>query len=594
MTYKIFNLLDDLTDKYAEPIQRVDGLIRNPKEIIKTVEYYTNNQYLSGNKDAIGREKPFYNVCNFRVTTAKTATDLDVKDIRYEADSLKYSVQAMIINHELYKYLKEINFSKTLNDMGTTRPRYGGLLVKKYDGEEGLEIEVVDWVNVDFDPNDVEGGTIIETHYMKPTEVLKKADVWTGYDDIDDVIEEHARISKNKPQDIVIKEITGEFPVSFDPDKEDQKDADKKFQRMCFYVAVVGNKKYLLYREDLKEPKYKYLAWEAIGEGLGRGVVEEGFESQVWVNDSMISIKNAMDLSGKVLLSTDSQKVKGNVITGVDTGHVFELEPGRSITSLNLAPSSLPEYHNIIELWNQQYDRAVSTFNANTGEAPTAGTPYSQTALLNQVANTPFEYQREVWGIWLNELLNDWILPELKKRIKKEHYLVSEFDDEELATIDNAVAEFHGRQGIINAIKQGRVPTLEEYQATKEFVLLNKPKGAKRELLIPDGFLNVEGHISANITGELKNKAVMLQSLDSILGKIIQTYDPNTGTFMALQDPTLSKIFGTIVEMSGVPISFSQLKLNSEEKVAQMNPMATPQPADLSAVAPQQQVTPTI
>jgi hypothetical protein len=587
MNYKILTLLDDLTEKYAEPIQRVEGLIRNPKDIIKTIEYYTNNQYLSGNKDAIGREKPFYNVCNFRVTTAKTATDLDVKDIRFEADSLKYSVQAMIINHELYKYLKEINFSQTLNDMGVTRPRYGGVLVKQYDDGDGLEIEVVDWVNVDFDPNDIEGGTIIETHYLKPTELLKRADVWTGYDEVTEVIKEHAKITKNKPQDIEIKEITGEFSKSYDPKEIDNDENESKFQKMCFYVAVVGTRKFLLYKEDLKEDKdkYKYLAWETVGDGLGRGVVEEGFESQVWVNDAMISIKNTMDLSGKALLSTDSQKVSGNAITGVDTGHIFQLEPGRSITSLNLAPSALPEYHNVIELWNQQYDRVASTFNANTGEAPTAGTPYSQTALLNQVANTPFEYQREVWGIWLTEILNDWILPELKKRITKDHYLVSEFDDEELETIDNAVAEFHARETVIEAIRQGRVPTLEEYQATKDFVLLNKPQGTKRELKIPAGFLKVEGHISANITGELKNKAVMLQSLDSILRTIISTFDPNTGTYQALENPTLSKIFGTIVEMSGVPISFNQLKQGAKST---MQPQMGQTQVDQSAVQPLQ------
>jgi len=587
MNYKILTLLDDLTDKYAEPIQRVDGLIRNPKEIIRTVEFYTNSKFISGNKDELEREKPFYNICNFRVTTAKTATDLDLKDIRYEADSLKYSVQAMIINHELYKFLKEINFSETLNEMGTVRPRYGGVLVKKYDDGDGMEIEVVDWVNVDFDPNDIEDGTLIETHYMKPSELIKRSDVWNGYDDIDEVIEHHAKVSKNKPQDIEVKEITGEFPESFDPKLEDVDANSHKFKKMCFYVAVIGKKKYLLYKEDLKDKdsKYKYLPWEKMGYGLGRGVVEDGFEAQVWVNDSMISIKNAMDLSGKVLLTTDSQKISGNALTSVDSGHIFQLEQGRSLTSLNLSATAMPEFHNIIELWNQQYDRASSTFNANTGEAPTAGTPYSQTALLNQVANSPFEYQREVWGIWLNEILNEWIMPELKKRIMKEHYLVSEFDDEELETIDNAIAEFNGRKAIIEAIRAGRVPTLEEYQAAKEFSLMSKPDGTKRELKIPEGFLKVEGHLSANITGELKNKSAMLQSLDGIMRTIVSTFNPNTGTYAALEDPALSKIFGTIVEMAGVPISFNQLKAGSKGTGApQVIPQQGGAQPDLSAV----------
>lgn len=588
MNYKIFNLLEDLTDKYAEPIQRVEGLVRNPKDIIKTIEYYTNNQYLSGNKDSLGREKPFYNVCNYRVTVAKTATDLDIKDIRFEADSMKFATQAMIINHELYKYLKEIQFSKTLNDMGMARPKYGGVLVKNY--ENGKRIDVVDWTNMDFDPNDIENGILIERHYMKPSELKKRSDIWTGYDDIADVLKEHAKANKNKPQDIEVKEITGEFSINFDPNEQDNDENSSKFQKMCFYVACIENKKFLLYKEDLKSnvDKYKYLAWEEVGKGLGRGIVEEGFESQVWVNDSMISIKNAMDLSGKVLIATDSQKVKGNVVTGVETGHVFELEPGRQMTSINLSPSALPEYHNIIELWNQQYDKTSSTYAANTGEAPTAGTPYSQTALLNQVANTPFEYQREVWGIWLNEILNEWILPVVKKRITKEHYLVSEFDDAELAIIDRSMSEYVAMEGIREAIRQGRVPTLEEYTATKDFVMNNSPKGNKRELKIPEGYLDVDGQLSANITGEMKNKAVMLQSLDAILNRIISTFDPNTGKYAALEDPVLSKIFGQIIEMSGVPISISQLKSENPAPTAMPMQMQAPvQTADLSAVAPQ-------
>lgn len=581
--YKIFDLLEDLTEQTAEPIQRVEGLTRNPKEIIRTIEYYTSNRYLSGNKDELEREKPFYNICNFRVTTAKTGTDLDLKDIKYEPDSLKYSVQTMIINHELYKYLKEIGFSETLNEMGITRPKYGGVLIKKTNDD----IDVVEWVNLDFDPNDILGGTLVEHHYLKPSELVKKG--WEGYDDIDEVLEEHAKLTKNKPQDIEILEVTGEFSESYDPDYEDTEENRKDFKKMCFYIACVGNKKFLMYKEDLKsnEDKYKYLAWEKMGKGLGRGIVEEGFEAQVWVNDSMISIKNVMDLSGKTVLATDSQKIKGNVITGVDSGHIFELEPGRTVTSINLSPSAMPQFQNVIELWQQQYDRTSSTYDANTGEAPTAGTPYSQTALLNQVANSPFEYQREVWGIWLNEVLNDWILPTLKKRILKDHYLVSEFDDDELQIIDEAIAEYNGRQTVIKAIKGGRVPTYEEYKAAKEFTIANIPSGNKRELKIPEGFLDVEGHITANITGELKNKAAIMQSLDGILRTIISTFNPQTGTYAALEDPKLAKLFGTIVEMSGIPISFKQLQGGNKQA-----PLTAPGQApaggaaDLTAINP--------
>ncbi len=317
----------------------------------------------------------------------------------------------------------------------------------------------------------------------------------------------------------------------------------------------------MLYSEYQKENPYKYLSWEKVGLGLGRGVVEDGFESQVWQNDAMISMKNAMELSGKVIVSTDSQKVSGNVLTGVDNGHIFQIEPNRSITSLNLSASSLPEFQNIITLWDNQYNKVASTFDANTGEAPTAGTPYSQTALLNQVANSPFEYRREEWGIFLNEILNDWIYPYLKKKIIKDHILVSDFDAEELETIDESIVNFESNKLIISHILNDGNVTQEDQAFLKQDLFNRlKKQGKKREIPVPEGFLDVEGKITANITGELKNKGAILSSLAQIGKDISASYNPNTGQYAALQDPVLSKIYAQIIEISGVPFSSSQLR----------------------------------
>lgn len=559
--YKIFSYMDDLEESYLEPVEIVEGLTRNPKEVIRTIEFYTNDKYLSGNKDELGREKPFYGIVNFRVTVAKTATDIDVKDIRYEPDSLDDAVPAMLLNHELYKYLKESNFSETLNDMGKTRPKYGGLLVKKNEYGDKLDIDVCEWTNTEFNPSDIAGGVIIETHFLQPSELAEK--VQAGWDNVDEFMKVHFRAHKNKPVAFEIKEVTGEFNESFDPDMEKIKPDEMVYKKMCFYIGVVNKKKFLLYKEDLKqdEDKYKYLAWEKIKKSLGRGIVEEGFESQWATNDSMLSIRNAMNLSGKVLLSTDSQKVSGNAITGVDNGHIFQLEQGRSITSLNLSASTLPEFHNIIDLWRQQYDNSVSVHDANTGEAPTAGTPYSQTALLNQVANSPFEYQREVWGIFLNEILNDWIFPHLIKKIMKEHYLVSEFSQEELETIDGAIRHKNQMEVFNNILLSGQVPT----QADMDGVRSNVDKalgvfGNKREIKIPAKFLDIKGKVTANITGELKNKQAVLQSLSQIGKDIMSTYNPNTGQFGAMQDPFLKKLYGSIINLAGTNLTSADLK----------------------------------
>ena len=591
MDYKIFSYLDNVVDAYKEPVSILTGLTFDHKETLKTIEFYSNNQYLSGNKDALGREKPFYNVCNYRVTVAKTATDLDVKDIKYEPESLKDSIPTMVINHELFKYLKEINFSQTLNDMGLTRPKYGGVLVKFHEDDEDVDISVVDWKNVEVDPVDIPGGVIVETHYLQPSELAAKRDSW---ENVDEVLKEFAKMNKNKPGRIEIKEISGEMPVSFykqcDEENYKETEADKgTYKRCCFYIACLKTKKFLMYHEYEKKSKYKYLAWEKVpGRGLGRGIVEDGFEAQTWTNDAMISAKNVMDLTSKVLIQTNSKKAanSGNVITGVNNGHIFELEPNASMTAMNLGPSKIPEIQNMVEMWNNQYDRTSSTYNANTGEAPTAGTPYSQTALLNQVANSPFEYQREVWGIFLNEILNDWIFGSLRKRIMKKHYLVSEFDQDDLNIIDESIRIREGNTYEKEQLLQGFVPSPMDMQRVDESVdKALAGLGKKREIEIPEDFLDVKGKITCNITGELKNKAAMLQSLDSVFKTVVSTYNPNTGEYAALKDPILSKIFGQIVEMSGIPFSSAQLKSPSSVS-SPMQPTS-----DVSAVAPALPIT---
>ena len=62
------------------------------------------------------------------------------------------------------------------------------------------------------------------------------------------------------------------------------------------------------------------------------------------------------------------------------------------------------------------------------------------------------------------------------------------------------------------------------------------------------------------------------------------TFNPNTGEYSALSDPTLSKIFGQIVEMAGVPISSAQLTAPKTQSV----PTATP--GAVQSVAPVQPV----
>jgi hypothetical protein len=326
------------------------------------------------------------------------------------------------------------------------------------------------------------------------------------------------------------------------------------------------------------------------GRGLGRGVIEDAEEAQVWTNDSVINEKNAMDLAGKVVLKTNSKKI-GNNILDIDNGKIIELEDGKDINALNLAPSALGEFQNQLEKWKQQADLSTSSFDAIVGEQPPSGTPYSQTALLNQVASKPFDYRREEAGIFITEIFEDWVIPYLIKKLNKKHLLVSDFSEDELNAIDPAYAIKQANKQVIKGLTQGQPTTPEQYQQTIQQEK-DKLSGSKRYFKIPDGYFDdIEAKVTVVTTNEQKNKAAVLQSLSTVLQTVQASFNPNTGTFGVLEDPVLSKVFGTILELSGAglsPISLGLGKTKSASPMGQQTqtpPVPQAQPAQ--SLAPQ-------
>ena len=93
-----------------------------------------------------------------------------------------------------------------------------------------------------------------------------------------------------------------------------------------YMIATDGNAQVLLHEQE-KEKPYKYLPWEyVVGRGLGRGQVEDGFESQMWTNDAVMAQKNAMDLAGKVVITSNSHELQGNALTDIDNGTIVPLQ----------------------------------------------------------------------------------------------------------------------------------------------------------------------------------------------------------------------------------------------------------------------------
>ncbi|MBP6045257.1 hypothetical protein KA525_03865 [Candidatus Woesebacteria bacterium] len=599
--YKIFTELDEIKQNYKESsLEKVSGLKRSQYQVIKMCEYYSDSRYLGtylGNKKQIGSgtiDVPFYNIVNYRVAIAKTATDLDIKDIQIVSDNPKYQVHSMLLNREAYEWMKKAEFSRTLNEMGSVRPKYGGYLVKKCiePEEDELEIEVVRWTNVWTDQNDILGGAIVECHSMSPIEINKKDGVW---ENVRDVLKAHKKIkAKDRPTTIEVYEITGEFPVALFKNSQEEEiaeDDEFKYSLQHYFIAEIDGKKFFLYGEELDgemEDYYEYLAWEDNGYGLGRGVIEDSEEAQVWTNDAVINEHLAMTIAGRVGVKTNSKKL-GNSVLEHDHGKIYELNANEDINSFSMVPAALGQYQNQIEKWRTQADNVTSSFDSITGEQPPANTPYSQTVFLNQVASRPFDYKREEWGIHLSKLFNKWVIPHLIKKIKKKHILVSEFSDEELENIDESFAVFNSNEDMVEKAiellsKENITPEEQQGLIDTQGELINsykdhiKKNGKKRFIEIPDGYFDdIEYKVTVVTTGEQKNKAATMQSLNEIMKTIQASFNPNTGEYEMLVNPELSKIFRELVELSGSGLSPISLGKGSRQPAQIPSPVSVPE-----------------
>lgn len=571
MEYSICKELGLIKENYNNPITIIDGLLFRQKDLIRTIEYYSNSKYLDGQNDELGREKPFYNIINAMCDVENAAKDIDTKDVQVTSDDGEHYIESFLLSKDIYEWMKETNFAKPLNDMRDAHTRYGSLLVKKCidydeDGNKMLTIQIPEWKNTMTDQVNIAEGPIVECHYMLLSKIMEK-DSW----DQNKISELLSKIkSYGYHHRIPIYEVRGYFPVSFikELDVKIPTAKDKMtFTYQLYYLAspniyqeksaksdsLFGSKLIPLYWENNTDKVYKYLARKKkSGRGFGVGVSEEGEEAQVWTNDTVLKQFRAMEFTTKVVGQTASKKLKGrNLLNEVDDGTILEHEDGKPITALALLPAGgLSQYAGLINQWFTQFERATSAYSAQRGESPTSRTAAKlQTAVLQQSGSVMAGIREEL-GIFLTEIFEDWIMPYLTKRLNAEHILAHDFTLSELREIDNNFSMHAANDVAKEKMLSGKVVTADDYGKLQEEAkaLIQRTKSSRFLKLPKNYYKKVKAKVTFNITGEQQDK----RAVSEVLNNIMKIYVANP---QMISDPVLTEIFMKIVEVSGAGIN---------------------------------------
>lgn len=596
MDTNIFDYVRSQRHEYeTNHIPLTEGDEYSQYETIKQINYYWRNKYLEEAHDNIIGDYPFDNISKYRVLLEARATDFDTKHIEIEPEKpdRKTRVKAMIATKAAQRYMRKIKFGKFINDLCITRPKYGGVLAKKTD--EG--VFVIPWENLITDQSDIMAGIRIERHFMTPSEMLKKKGSWANVEDAirtadefkDKTVAPNSEEAETQGKLVEILEIQGDLPLSmlkeaqaikegreFEPDEFSDDDYTYVEARIILcgdrWVKEGKNENGDDYKEEhgivlyANEGKtnHKYLARNPItGRGLGEGLPESIFEHQKWHNFTKTEEMRMIAIAGKKLYWTDDPDILSNIYDdGVDHGTVLRVGTGKTFQELNQIPTSLPVYQNMRQEWDVSADKTTSSFNAKIGEEAKSGTPFRAQYLQNIEASSQFEQYREEIGFFLQEIVEDWILPDALKEYADKDEIYTNFSAQELQLIDEVLMTDISNKEFMERTRKGEVVTPELMAVIQQEAQAKLQKqGTKRHIeKIAEFIKDAGGSVVVHTTDEARNKAIMFESLSNALA------------LLAPEDPRRNALIDRVLAAMGIPKEELDMYMSEAQFISNPNP----------------------
>jgi len=537
----IFSYVESEKQFYeTQTIPLTEGDEYSQYKLIQAINYARRSKYIDDNaSDDIIGDFPYDNISKFRRRLESRSTDFDIKHMEVAPvdASEEARVSAMVASKALLKKLRDIKFGQFLNEYSDVRPEYGGVLVKKT--KDGVHI--VPWENVITDMSDIMGGVIIERHYMRPAD-LKKQKNWKNvkeaiqYSTSDkiskDLKDGGADDAETLARFIEVFEVHGELPLSMLKIAQDldytEEDEMEYVTCSIIYNPTGKNDKGeytgLIFKADEiaeEDFPYKYDCRHPLtGRGLGEGIPEELSEHQRWHNFYKTEEARAVAIGGKVLFMTDDGDVVDSVYDeGIEHGTILKVGEGRVFKQLNTVPTAVPLMQGIMQEIASSADKNTSSFDAVLGEESKAGTPFKAQHLQNITGNSQFEREREDMGMFIAEIIEDWILPDALKEAASDNYIDENFTKQELALIDKAIIAKQMFEAEIAQLRSGKPVLVEEQEAMRVKLQgeLDQTGSRRRIEDIKDFIKNAGKKVIIHTTDEQRSKQVLFESFSNAL-----------------------------------------------------------------------------
>lgn len=579
----------EINDFIYNSIEPVDGWNFNQYDTIKRAHLYLNSQFWD-NSLYNGKEKIFYNITTPRRDLVARFLDVDTKDIKIEELNQKSEIPVYLLNYELKRFMSEVNFSKTLNQLAEQAVSYGSVVLKT---KRNAEPEIVDLRRLFLDPTVdtiTKSRFITIKHFLTEEELREKTkDGWDA-DAIEALIRRRQEKS-NAPEsyedngnlNVVISSPYFEVYERYGYVPERMLNGGKS-EKSVYSLFIVGepfnqdekgneNGEVLFKSKWTKEPPFKdYHFVKTAGRWLGIGVPEILFAPQERFNELANQKRVSMELSTLHLFQTSDPTVYNNILTDLENGDIIKTKTPNALQPIVNEERNLPAF-NVEEQAYKNLADSVSFSNdiLMGGEIPST-MPATNAVLQNNNPTKVHLQKRENFCNFIRYYVKDFTIPELIRRTTDKHILKLTGDATDLAFYDEKFINLKIREQILS----GKIRFKEEADALSQVIGEQlKKQGGKRYVEVLENYYKEKlQDFDVNVDGEQKDLSKLVQNT-------FQFYSVYAQNPEALNDPVQKELMLQYANDLGldtnkIELAFAKRQIAVSE--GQSNPTQTRNP----------------
>lgn len=567
------------------------------KDILDRIDAYLNSKFIDGDKDSLGRDKPFFNIVTAAVNIWFRSTDIDRKNIKVKPTKSKDVIDAFLATVHLQHWMRKINFGAFLNDWGRSLARYGSSVVKFVEKNGMLHADVIAWNRLIVDPIDFDSNPKIEILELTEAQLYQRE----GYDK--DMVKQlcnalkqrktmEGQIKDQKSDYIKLYEVHGNLPLSYLTGKEEDQDT---FVQQMHVISFVASKEEGEFDDFTlvkgREERDPYMITHLIredGRTLSIGAVEHLFEAQWMMNHTAKSIKDQLDLASKLIFQTaDGNFVGQNALSAIENGDILVHEYNKPLTQIANSSHDITSLQSFGNQWKALSNEITGISESMLGNAAPSGTAWRQVETLLQQNQSLFELMTENKALHLEDMLRTFVIPFVKKQMDTSEEVTATLEQYDIQKIDGMYIKSESIKRTNKTIKARNMAYLKgeiDTPATPEMkmqLMQENASGIQEELgslgnkrfFKPSNidsttwkniFKDLEWELEVDITGESMDKE-MLVTLNTMLATIAK--NP-----MILQDKNVNFLFNKILSITGA-VSPLELSPSTTPPVPQPSPL---------------------